>query len=179
VSNALIVVDMQRGFMAPGGTLYCGDAARAIIPPVRLLIESEAGRGALVIFTADTHAPDDKEFAMFPPHCVAGTPEVEIIPELADLAAQHAVLPKRRYSAFFDTDLGEQLAAFGPEQIIVVGDCTDICVLHTVADARNRDYPVWVPSNCVASFDPDAHAWALRHIKGILGARTDPTGSKE
>ena len=176
MSNALIVVDMQRGFMAPGGTLYCGDAARAIIPPVRLLIESEAGRGALVIFTADTHAPDDKEFAMFPPHCVAGTPEVEIIPELADLAAQHAVLPKRRYSAFFDTDLGEQLAAFGPEQIIVVGDCTDICVLHTVAGLRDRDYRVIVRSDLVETYDAPGHpadevnACALAHLRDVLGA---------
>ena len=82
---------------------------------------------------------------MFPPHCVAGTPEVEIIPELADLAQQHAILPKRRYSAFFETDLAERLAAFGPDKVIVVGDCTDICVMHTVADIRNRDYPPGCP----------------------------------
>ncbi len=171
MANALIVVDMQRGFMSPEGTLYCGDAARQIIPRVRELVEAEAERGSLIIFTADTHAPDDKEFEIFPPHCVAGTTEVQIIPELAALAAQHTVLPKRRYSAFFDTDLEQRLAAFAPEQITVVGDCTEICVLHTVADARNRDYPVVVPSRCVASFDPGGHAWALRHMEKILGAR--------
>lgn len=172
--NALIVVDMQRGFMAPEGSLYCGDAARAIIPSVKALVEHEAQAGSLVIFTTDTHAPDDKEFQMFPPHCVAGTPDVEIIPELAELAQQHAILLKRRYSAFFETDLAERLAAFGPDQVIVVGDCTDICVMHTVADIRNRDYPVWVPADCVASFDPQAHDWALKHIKSILGARIEP-----
>ena len=54
--------------------------------------------------------------------------------------------------------------------MIVCGVCTDICVLHTAADARNRDYPVEVPIDCVATFDPDAHRWALQHIENILGA---------
>ena len=171
MANALIVVDMQRGFMSPEGTLYCGDAARQIIPHVRRLAEQEAAAGGLIIFTADTHAPDDAEFAMFPPHCVAGTAEVEIIPELAGLAARHHILPKRRYSAFFETDLAQRLADFRPDKLVVVGDCTDICVMHTVADARNRDYPVEVPAAAVASFDPEAHAWALRHMERILGAR--------
>ena len=175
--NALIVVDMQRGFMSPEGTLYCGDEARAIIPCVRALVEQEEAAGSLVIFTADTHAPDDKEFAMFPPHCVAGTSETEIIPELADLAARHTILPKRRYSAFFETDLAGRLAAFKPERIVVAGDCTDICVMHTVADARNRDYPVEVPADCVTSFDAEAHAWALKHMERILGAHVVPTRS--
>jgi nicotinamidase/pyrazinamidase len=43
--------------------------------------------------------------------------------------------------------------------------------MHTVADARNRDYPVEVPVDCVASFDEEAHKWALRHMEKILGAR--------
>jgi nicotinamidase-related amidase len=171
MAKAVIVVDMQRGFMSPEGTLYCGDAARAIIPRVRDLVEREAAAGSLVIFTADTHAPDDLEFKMFPPHCVRGARETEIIPELDDLAAQHTILEKRRYSAFFETDLAERLSRFAPERIIVVGDCTDICVMHTVADARNRDYPVEIPAACVASFDPEAHAWALQHMQKILGAQ--------
>jgi nicotinamidase-related amidase len=84
-------------------------------------------------------------------------------------------LPKRRYSAFFETDLAERLAAFAPEQIIVTGDCTDICVMHTVADARNRDYPVMVPADSVTSFDAEAHTWALKHMATILGARVVPS----
>ncbi len=169
--NALIVVDMQCGFMVPEGSLFCGEAARSIIPHVRALVEREAAAGSLIIFTADTHTPDDLEFAMFPPHCIAGTHDAEIIPELSDLAEKALILPKRRYSAFFGTDLGQQLAAFQPEKIIVAGDCTDICVLHTVADARNRDYKVEVPANAVASFDPDGHKWALRHMEKVLGAQ--------
>ena len=46
-----------------------------------------------------------------------------------------------------------------------------MCVMHTAADARNRDYEVEVPIDCVATFDPEAHAYALEHIEKILGAR--------
>ena len=51
------------------------------------------------------------------------------------------------------------------------GVCTDICVMHTTADARNRDYAVEVASDAVASFDEEAHKWALQHIERILGAK--------
>jgi len=171
MANAVIVVDMQRGFLEEGYPLYCGEGARKIIPNVRRLLEEELARGSTLFFTADTHDPDDKEFQMFPPHCVRGTEEVEIIPELKEFVAKGTVIPKRRYSGFFDTDLEERLAALKPDKLIVCGVCTDICVMHTVADARNRDYVVEVPKDCVASFDPEAHSFALKHMEKILGAK--------
>lgn len=181
MANVLLVVDMLRGFLEPGHdgeshNLYCGDEARAIIPNVRRLIEEERARGSHVIFVADTHAPDDREFEVFPPHCIKGTPENEVIPELRDLGGE--LLPKTRYSAFFDTDLEQRLARLKPDKVIICGVCTDICVLHTASDARNRDYPVEVPADCVATFDPEAHRWALKHIQEILGAKVvgEPVG---
>ena len=170
MANVVIVVDMQKGFMDAEGTLYCGDAAREIIPRVRARVEREKEDGAVAFFTQDSHAPDDEEFEMFPPHCVIDSRDEEIIGELSGLAAAGRMVKKRRYSAFFDTDLAEQLAALGPEKVVVTGVCTDICVLHTVADLRNRDYAVEVPADCVASFDPEQHEWALGHMDKILGA---------
>jgi len=170
MASAVIVVDMQKGFMAPAGTLYCGDAAREIIPQIKERVEREKAEGAAVFFTQDSHAPDDPEFEMFPPHCVAGSEEEVIIDELSDLMEGARIIKKRRYSAFFDTDLEAQLVKAGPERVVVMGDCTDICVLYTVADLRNRDYAVEVPANCVASFDAEQHAWALGHMEKILGA---------
>ncbi len=174
MANVVLVVDMVRGFLEAGHdgekhNLFCGDEARRIIPNVRRLIERERARGSSVIFLCDSHAPDDKEFDMFPPHCLRGTTEAEVIPELADLASE--VIPKTRYSGFFGTPLEERLRALAPGKVIICGVCTDICVLHTAADARNRDYPVEVPADCVASFDGEAHRFALRHIEKILGAR--------
>ena len=169
MANVVLVVDMLRGFLEPGHNLYSGDAARAIIPNVQQLLERETRQGSHVIFLHDTHAPDDLEFQMFPAHCIRGSPETELVPELAGYAGEH--LEKNRYSAFFGTDLAGRLDALSPEKVIVCGVCTDICVLHTAADARNRDYAVEVPSDCVASFDAEAHGWALRHMERILGAR--------
>jgi len=167
--DVVIVVDMQRGFLEEGNPLYCGDGARRIIPNIQKLLDRELERGSTLIFTQDSHAPDDKEFEIFPPHCIEGTEEVEIIPELASYPGQR--LPKRRYSAFYDTDLDERLVALKPEKLIVCGVCTDICLLHTVADARNRDCPVDIYTNCVASFDREAHRFALKHMESILGAK--------
>ena len=100
-----------------------------------------------------------------------GTEEPNVIPELSEFVTKDNVIPKNRYSGFFNTDLEARLAAEKPDKIIICGVCTDICVLHTTSDARNRDYPVEVPSDCVASFNPDAHKWAISHLKDILGAK--------
>ncbi len=105
---------------------------------------------------------------MLTPNCISGSEEPEVIPELQEFAGE--VIPKRRFSAFFDTDLEQRLRELAPDKIIVVGDCTKICVLYTVADARNRDYAVEVPADCVATFDSDVHRFALHQLKTVLGA---------
>ena len=175
--RAVIVVDMLRGFLESGRPLDCGETARAIIPAVRRRIEEESARGATIFWVADNHAPDDKEFAMFPPHCIRGTDEAEIIPALADLVDHTNLLPKTRYSGFYGTNLGERLAELRPDVVTVIGVCTDICVMHTVADARNRDYSVIVPADCVATFDAQAHRFALDHMRRVLGATV--TGAEQ
>ena len=171
MSNAVLVVDMVRGFLEPGHNLYCGDDARKIIPNVRELLERERQVGSAVLFISDHHDPDDLEFQMFPVHCVKGTEEPDVVPELAGFLTGSNVVPKNRYSGFYNTDLAERLERLKPDKLVICGVCTDICVLHTTADARNRDYPVEVPADCVASFDPGAHTWALGHLEKILGAR--------
>ncbi len=176
MSNVVLVVDMVVGFMEPGHNLYCGDESRQIIPRVQDLIEREQADGGNVIFICDTHDPDDLEFQMFPVHCVRGTEEAEVISELSRYEGE--TIRKRRYSAFFETDLEDRLAQLNPDKVIVCGVCTDICVMHTTADARNRDYAVEVPTDCVASFDADAHHYALDHMAKILGAKlTEPASA--
>lgn len=168
--KAIIVVDMLRGFLEEGYPLFCGEESRRIIPHVREILERE--RHAAVFYVCDNHAPDDAEFKMFPPHCVRGSLEAELIPELRGYPG--TIVPKTRYSGFYNTDLAERLAAAAPRKVIVVGVCTDICVMHTVADLRNRDYAVEVPEEGVASFDAEAHAFALKHIERVLGATVLP-----
>jgi len=169
MANAVLVIDMLRGFLEEGYPLYIGAKARRIIPGIQRLLEEELARNSKVFFICDRHDPDDAEFKMFPPHCIAGTAETEIIPELAKYAGE--ILPKRRYSGFFDTALEAKLSELKPEKLIICGVLTNICVLHTVADARNRDYEVEVPLDCVASPDEAMHEFALEHMEKVLGAK--------
>ena len=169
MANALLVIDMVVGFLEEGHNLYCGNDARRIIPNVQRLIERELESGSKVFFVCDNHDPDDLEFQMFPRHCVRGTREAEVIAELSGYEGR--IVPKQRYSAFFGTDLDSQLADLDPDKVIICGVCTDICVMHTAADARNRDYDVEVPVDCVATFDAEAHDYAIQHMDKILGAK--------
>ena len=176
--NVTIVVDVLNGFCKQGN--LASPRCEAAIPRIRELIEERRRAGDHLIFLADTHDPHDREFEVFPVHCVRGTTESEVVPELQPLLQGATLIRKRRYSGFFETDLEARLKAAQPERVTVVGVCTDICVLHTVADLRNRDYRVVVPAAAVETFDAPGHPgdevqhWALAHLKGVLGASVLP-----
>lgn len=177
MANAVLVIDMLRGFMEEQCPLYCGAKARRIIPNIQRLLEKEISQGSKIFYLCDSHDADDLEFKMFPPHCIAGTAEAEIIPELTKYTGE--IITKKRYSAFYGTDLEQKLKKLKPEKIIVCGVCTDICVCHTVSDTRNRNYPVEVPTDCVASFDEKAHYFALEHMEKVLGAKLTSSVARE
>jgi nicotinamidase-related amidase len=173
--DVTIVVDVQNGFCKQGN--LASPRCDAAIPEIRRVIEERVEAGDRLFFTADTHDPDDREFEIFPIHCVRGTTEADIVPELQPFVKHATLIHKRRYSAFFETDLEARLKAANPSQVHLVGVCTDICVLHTAADLRNRDYRVVVPSRAVATFDAPGHPgdeverWTLAHLTGVLGAK--------
>lgn len=174
MGHVLMVIDVQNGFTKFGN--LASPRCLEAVPRIAEIVAEERARGTDLIFTADTHTPDDLEFEMFPPHCVEGTAENEIVDELKPFLEGATLVRKRRYSAFHGTDLERVLADRRPEEVAVVGVCTDICVLHTVADLRNRDYAVRVLARGVETFDApqhpgeDVNRWALAHMKGILGA---------
>jgi len=174
LADVTIVVDVENGFCKQGN--LASPRCDAVIPAVRRVVEERLQAGDHLFFTADTHDPDDREFEVFPTHCIRGTPEAEVVAELQPLLEGATLIRKRRYSAFFETDLEARLRAVAPRQVTVVGVCTDICVLHTVAGLRNRDYRVIVPQQAVATFDAPGHPgdevqrWSLAHLSGVLGA---------
>ena len=145
---------MLRGFLEEGYPLYCGTKARHIIPNVQKLLEKELAHGSKIFYLCDHHAPDDPEFAMFPPHCIEGTVEAEVIPELSKYPG--TIISKKTYSLFYGTTLEKELKQLKPETVVVCGVCAHICVLHGVSKARVRDYTVEVPVDCVADFDEKA-----------------------
>ena len=169
MSRVLIVVDMLVGFLEEGRPLDCGASARAIVPFVVDKVRAFSDHGDPVIFVADNHEPDDAEFERFPPHCIAGSDEAEVVPELKPFVDDKLLMPKTRYSGFFGTHLVDLLADIEPEVVEIVGVCTNICVLYTVEELRNRDYPTVVHRDGVASFDSEAHEFALGQMETVLG----------
>ena len=105
MTNVVLVIDMVKGFLEPGHNLYCGDVSRQIIPNIGALLIREQAAGSQILFLSDHHDLDDLEFQMFPVHCVKGTEETQVISELSTFANTDNVIPKNRYSGFFNTPL--------------------------------------------------------------------------
>ncbi len=168
--RAIVIIDMLRDFIDPAGALSLGDAGQRIIPRVKERLSLARARKDLVLFACDRHRHDDAEFEMFPPHCIEGTPGADIIPELEPERAE-VIIPKRRYSAFFGTDLDLALRERSVTEIELAGVCTNICVLYTAADARNLNYRVVVDASAVAGLSEEGHIWALGEMGSTLGCR--------
>lgn len=171
-SKALIVVDMLNDFVDEKGALYCGKQSRAIIPFIQERLNLFRKNKGLIVFLQDSHEKDDKEFELFPEHCVIGTWGNQIIAELSPQAGEK-IIPKTRYSGFYGTDLEEVLQDNGVSEAEVVGVCTSICVMDTVGGLANRDYRITVPIKGVADFDSDFHEFALKRMKQLYGANVE------
>jgi nicotinamidase/pyrazinamidase len=175
--RAIVVVDMLVCFCRRGA-LY-SPRYDAIVPRLRERLAAAEAEGIPLVFLVDTHAPDDPEFRMFPPHCVEGSGEDEVIPELQEFADRGTVVRKRTFSGFHETDLDATLARLAPDVVEVAGVCSDICVLHTVAGLRARGYEVVVREDLVETYDAPGHdaeefnRFALAHVRDVLGARVE------
>lgn len=161
---------MLNDFIREKGKLYIGKRGEEIILPIQRELISFREKDNPIFYICDCHRFDDKEFKLFPSHCVSGTKGAEIIEELKP-APNDFIIHKRRYSGFFQTDLDISLREKGISEIEMVGVCTNICVLYTAASARMLDYKVTVLKDAVASFDDDAHNFALQQMKDILGVK--------
>lgn len=170
MSKALLVIDMLNDFIDEKGSLFIGGVGKSIIPFIKGKIAEFRQMAFPVIFICDNHEKDDKEFEMFPPHCIANTWGSKIIEEF-EVNNEEKIIKKRRYSAFYGTDLDLYLREKGIEEIHLVGVCTNICVLYTAKDARERGYVVKIYKDGVASFDEKAHEFALKEAERTLGCQ--------
>jgi biuret amidohydrolase len=161
--TAMIVVDMQNDFVAPGAPMET-PAARAMVPKLAEALNICRDAAIRVIFTAHVHRRDGCDMGLFddmhPPIAnrdalVDGTPGVEIYPDLAPRPGEH-VIKKHRYSGFFGTDLDIILREWGIDTVIVSGTTTENCCHATARDAMFRNYRVIFLADATATYDyPD------------------------
>ena len=154
---ALIVVDMQKGFLEEGAAMEV-PPGRAIIPNIQRLIAGSRSANVPIIYTRFVYSPKvpnligELHSQHKPPICccMLGDKSVEVVPELRPHASD-LVVDKHGYDAFHNTNLDYALRSLKRRQLIVTGVMTDICVLATVISALHHEYQVWVVSDATAT----------------------------
>jgi len=169
-NKALLVIDMLNDFVCEEGSLYVGESVKKIIPLIQKKVAKYREENYPVIFVTDFHEEDDKEFEMFPKHAVKESRGAEIYKDLRP-NKDEMIVRKKRFSAFFETNLEEILREQKVDTIELCGVCSNICILYTCADARMRDYNVIIDRRCVDTYDHAAHEFALKEMERILGAK--------
>lgn len=164
---AVLVVDMLNDFVT--GALKC-DRGLRIVPKTAELLNGCREKGIPVIFCNDAHIKGiDHELKLWGDHAIAGTEGAEVIPEL-QLCEKDYVVPKRRYSGFFHTDLDLLLKELGIDTVIMTGLHTHMCVRHTSADAYQLGYSVIVAKDATDSFTQEDYDYGIKYLKEVYGA---------
>ncbi|MFD9902193.1 cysteine hydrolase family protein [Mesorhizobium sp. UC22_110] len=172
--TAVVVVDMINDFCKPGGAMVLPGCETLLGPQLRI-IDTARKIGAPVIWVQDAHRPGlrrDREFLKRSPHCIEGTWGVDVIDELG-ARPDEIHLIKRRFSAFFQTDLDLTLKDMMVDQLVVFGVVTNICVRSTVHDAFFNGYQVVVPADCCAATGPREQESTLYDISTHFGVVSD------
>lgn len=170
---AVLVVDMLNDFVT--GALAC-DPGKAIVPATVELADAARAAGVPVIFCNDAHIKGvDRELSIWGDHAIAGTEGAAVIPELK-VSDKDYVVPKRRYSGFFQTDLDILLRELGVKTVIMTGLHTHMCVRHTSADAFCLGYDVVVAKDATASFTEEEYLSGLAYLKTCYGAEAYSNG---
>ena len=194
--TALIIIDMQRDFLEPGGfgETLGNDVSRlqAAVAPCKAVLDAARKAGMLVIHTREGHRPDlsdappakvergapSKRIGDAGPMgriLVRGEPGHDIVAALYP-AAGEPVIDKPGKGAFYETDLESMLKNRGIENLLVCGVTTEVCVNTTVREANDRGYRCVVLGDCCASYFPEFHEMGLKMIKaqgGIFGWVSD------
>jgi nicotinamidase-related amidase len=159
--SAVISVDVVNGF-CKSGNLY-SPRIGATLPAITELFRTAWSKGVRdFVLIQDTHPKGSKEFEIYPPHCVEGTPESHAVKELLDLPGsdQFVIIPKKTIHPGVDPQFQQWLSTHSEiRQFFLVGDCTDICIYQTAIFLKswyiqnNEECHIVVPANCVDTFD--------------------------
>jgi len=159
---ALIVVDMIKDNVNTSGHGMMDVEAKKIIPEILELTRAFRSNGARVVFACDSFMENDFIFGgRMRPHAIRGTGGDSPIDELEMQPGDH-LLPKRRMSGFYKTDLDQTLRTWGVDTVAVCGISTHGCVLLTAMDALQNDFRAVMVSDGSACHAPEVHETTIR-----------------
>jgi ureidoacrylate peracid hydrolase len=191
INPALIVIDVQNGFVSKGGSYHLlgmdTSQYESIIPKIKELITKCRNSAIPVFYTQAVRESSGidlltrthkilprarEERIMKKPICVRGTWDAEIVDDIKPLSGDHIVI-KRRDSAFHDTEIGVWLRSLGVDTIIFCGIDTSICVETSLREAFNIGYDVVLISDATASSNHKHYESTLENVRGYYGLVMD------
>ncbi len=170
MKRALILIDVINDFLHPQGVNYY-PVYDEVLVAIRRALALARQAGWMIVHVRESHPPhhcEDFEFEKLPAHCSDGSQAVQWAEGIDPLEGEY-VVHKRRYSAFFETDLNLLLREKGIEQVVVVGVKTHVCVRATVQDAFGWGYRPVVVREAVGSNYTHLHEASLEDIQRYMG----------
>lgn len=163
IKDLLVVVDMVNGFIKEG--LLADPGISRIIPRIKDLVERYTDdEDKKVLFFRDSHPDDAVEFRTYPPHCIEGTLETEIVDELKTFADDNLVYFKNSTNGMFARGFIPDLVKMeNLESVIVTGCLSEVCVkqfavsLRKYFDEYNIDIPVYVDPTGIDTYNSEGH----------------------
>lgn len=166
-STALLIIDFQEDIFNGGGLQTIGSAE--VLPKAKKVLAATRTTGLPIIHTKEVHRKEMVDFGREldgsePVHCLETWSGTDFHPDLYPRDGEFTIA-KRRYSAFFATDLDLLLRGLKVDTIVIMGTLTNVCVHYTSVDAHQHDYFFHVIEDCCMGSDWDAHWAALNAME--------------
>lgn len=174
-ATALIVIDMQNSFLHPDGENFY-PAAPEVVAPCRALIDAAEKGGAIIVHVGENHREGFADFEQIrlPEHCFAGGFNAAFFEGFGPAGRKREIMiAKRRYSAFFATELALFLNEQGVKRVVICGVKTNVCVRATATDAFANGYEVSVVGEATNTNRPHLGAASLEDIDRYIGKVVD------
>jgi nicotinamidase-related amidase len=170
-ATALILVDVIASFFVAGMANYYPQASE-VLEPLRRLLTAARADGRVVVHAVERHYPgfDDYEWRKLPRQHFTGDADAAFVEGFSPSGPREIVCAKRRYSAFFATDLALFLGEQKIERVIIAGVKTNVCIRATAQDAFAHGFDAVVPREATNSNRPHLAAASLEDIERYFGA---------
>lgn len=158
----LLIVDVIKGFLIEGNMAFTDGID--VVSPIEALVKEFIENKDMIVTFRDQHKPDSLEFKSYPEHCIINTKEVELVDQLIPYSDNFTDIAKNSTNGTNTPEFLQLLSENKFSEVVVVGVCTDICVLQAVLSLityfyqNQMDTKVTVVKDAVETFDTKEHS---------------------